>query len=344
MIGKCGHNCSLCPWSRTRHERLQPGEWDSFFEEVKKYVGYSVTKNPCHGCQTPDNKLSRDVGVHNFVRGCPARKCAQLNQVRNCAYCSEYPCHEIEIMNEEITRESVAARIGEEVPDCAYQAYIEIFQGMAQLDPIRETLALEEIVQARFVERKTPKTVGFPGGVSIGKNRMVAFRTLHKMLTGIARSSFGLKDIETYAVGERLKKRRKSVQRFLWIVGRYGTIREEESDLLLNSLLYSELKKTAKELPSSESGIIGLLKIVKRHGVRGEIIPLIDNWKTPTGYLRDRAGNKPGWQIRVWLTKAAGDFEGLKALNDYAKLLTDEYGRRAFGRFCEANMSVIESA
>jgi hypothetical protein len=341
MIGKCGHNCALCPWSRIRQDKLQPGEWDAFSEEAKKYVGYSVTRNPCHGCQTPDEKLSKDVGVHNFVRGCMARKCAQHNEVKNCAYCSAYPCHQIEIMNDEITRESVAKRIGEEVPDVAYEAYIKVFQGMAQLDPTRAGLSPADIVKMKSVESKTPKVVDFPDEVDVEVEQTEAFRVLHNMLARIARSPLGLRDIETYAVSERLKKRRKAIQRFLWVIGSHGTLREEEEDLFLDSLRYSGLKKSAKELPSSESAINGHLAMLNPHGIRGEIMPLVDNWKTPTGYLRDKVGNKPGWLIRVWLVKAAGGFEGLKALVDYATRLADEHGRQAFRKFGEADMSVI---
>ncbi|MHA1960262.1 MAG: DUF3795 domain-containing protein [Candidatus Thorarchaeota archaeon] len=341
MIGKCGHNCGLCPWSRIRQKQVPPDEWDTFFEDVKKYVGYSVTKNPCHGCQTPDDKLARDVGVHNFVRGCLARKCAQHNEVKNCASCSGYPCHQIELMNGETTRESVAARIGEEVPDSAYEAYIKVYQGMAQLDPIREGLSPDDIVQMKTVESKTPKIVDFPDQVRLDKKQREAFRALHKMLATIARSHLGLTDIGTFAASERLKKRRKAVQRFLWVIGLHGTMREEEEDLFLDSLRYSELKKSTKELPSSESGIKGLLELLKPHGIRGEIMPLVENWKTPTGYLRDTVGNKPGWQIRIWFIKEAGRFEGLTALGDFAARLADEHGRQAFRKFGEANMSVL---
>ncbi|MFW9811679.1 MAG: hypothetical protein ACFFF9_04420 [Candidatus Thorarchaeota archaeon] len=79
VISKCGNICSSCPWRVWSRRGFTEEKWGSFFQDVKKYVGFSPPKNPCHGCQTPNEKLSKDVGVHNFLRGCSAQKWNWVN-------------------------------------------------------------------------------------------------------------------------------------------------------------------------------------------------------------------------------------------------------------------------
>ena len=81
VISKCGNLCSSCPWGIWIRKNQTDEEWDTYAADVKKYLGFSPAKNPCHGCQTPNEKLSKDVGVHNFLRGCSARKCAFHNEI-----------------------------------------------------------------------------------------------------------------------------------------------------------------------------------------------------------------------------------------------------------------------
>ena len=142
VYSKCGNMCSSCPWGVWIRRNQSPEEWKSFAEDVKKYAGYSPTKNPCHGCQTPTENLSKDVGFHNFLRGCSARKCAFHNDFRNCAYCSRYPCDKIKSLNVTINREAAEQRIGEPIPEDKYLAFVRIFEGMKNLDKVPEVGAL----------------------------------------------------------------------------------------------------------------------------------------------------------------------------------------------------------
>ena len=187
VFSKCGNVCSSCPWGVWSRREITEESWDSFFQDVKKYVGYSPTKNPCHGCQTPTEKLSKDVGIHNFLRGCSARKCAFHNDFRNCAYCSRYPCDKIQLMNVANSREHAEARIGEPIPDDKYLAYVRIFEGMKNLDEIRAGLDKNQIRDVKTVERKPPRIVSFP---EVDKKHQ-KFRSLHDVLSSIISSPCG---------------------------------------------------------------------------------------------------------------------------------------------------------
>lgn len=148
-ISKCGNFCGTCPWGCYQRARISEEGWESYRDDAKKYVGFTPTAKPCMSCQTPNEKLAKDVGVHNFVRGCLARECATNNEIQNCAYCSRYPCDWIVAHIGEITRETVSERLGESVPDEAYERFIEPFQGKAHLDVIRAGLGSDDMLKRR---------------------------------------------------------------------------------------------------------------------------------------------------------------------------------------------------
>ena len=181
VISKCGNMCSSCPWGVWVRRNQSEEEWESFAEDVKKYVGYSPTKNPCHGCQTPTENLSKDVGVHNFLRGCSARKCAFYNEIRNCAHCSRYPCDKIESLNLSNSRKDAEERIGEPIPEDMYLAFVRIFEGMKNLDEIRSGLSSDQIQEVKTVQQKIPKVVPFPDV----KKKYAMYKPLHDALTNI---------------------------------------------------------------------------------------------------------------------------------------------------------------
>ena len=204
VISKCGNMCSSCPWGVWIRRNQTPEEWDAFAEDVKKYVGYSPVKNPCHGCQTPNEKLAKDVGVHNFLRGCSARKCAFHNNIRNCAHCSRYPCDKIKTLNISNSRKHAEQRLGGPMPNEKYMAFVRIFEGQKTLDEIRKDLSQGHIQEVKTVEEKDPKIVTFP---DVKKIHM-KYRQLHDSLSKIITSELGLTDTDTIAVQDMLEKQR----------------------------------------------------------------------------------------------------------------------------------------
>ena len=90
MIAFCGIGCSDCPtflatqknddkmreetakkWSEMFHADIKPGDIN------------------CDGCTSQSTRLFSYCGM------CEIRKCGKEKQVKNCAYCDEYPCEKL---------------------------------------------------------------------------------------------------------------------------------------------------------------------------------------------------------------------------------------------------------
>jgi len=90
MIAYCGLGCSDCPtfiatqknddkmreetakkWSEMFHQDIKPGDIN------------------CDGCTSQSSKL------FNYCGMCEIRKCGKEKNVKNCAYCDEYPCEKL---------------------------------------------------------------------------------------------------------------------------------------------------------------------------------------------------------------------------------------------------------
>jgi hypothetical protein len=90
MIAICGLGCSECPafiatqknddkmreetakkWSEMFHQDIKPGDIN------------------CDGCVSQSSRL------FNYCAICEIRKCGKEKNVKNCAYCDEYPCEKL---------------------------------------------------------------------------------------------------------------------------------------------------------------------------------------------------------------------------------------------------------
>lgn len=87
MIGYCGIICSECPvLVATRKnddiERKQVAE--TFTKQYgKEYKPQDIN---CDGC------ISDGLRIFSYCNVCEIRKCGREKKVKNCAYCSDYPC------------------------------------------------------------------------------------------------------------------------------------------------------------------------------------------------------------------------------------------------------------
>lgn len=337
LVSKCGNFCGRCPWSKYTRESMTPEEWESFRLGVKKYVGYNIEDlKPCHGCQTPTEDLTRDVGVHNFIRGCVIRKCAQNNDVETCAQCSRFPCQELKNRGSSFTRDKVEERLGEPVPEDAYQLYIEPFQGLDHLRKMRSKLKESAIVEMKPVTLSKKRIVGFPSTL-----QDESLKSLHSLLDEVSDFPLKFEDADTFAFNEQLKKKRKGIHRMLWTLGLHGAIEKEE--VILNSADYFNDKKS--EAPGTETRMREYLTYLKDYGLDGELEPLVeDQWKLPSDYLRGtvRGGEAPVWQIRFKIDSRIGGVSTMKALKTYVMELLSRYGNRGFARFTRADMRMFE--
>ena len=92
MIATCGLGCSECPafiatqknddkmreetakkWSEMFHQDIKPGDIN------------------CDGCVSQSSRL------FNYCAICEIRKCGKEKNVKNCAYCDEYPCEKLSV-------------------------------------------------------------------------------------------------------------------------------------------------------------------------------------------------------------------------------------------------------
>ncbi|MHA3963783.1 MAG: DUF3795 domain-containing protein [Candidatus Thorarchaeota archaeon SMTZ1-45] len=344
VISKCGNICSSCPWGVWIRKNQSPDEWESFVRDVKKYLGYTPTKNPCHGCQTPTENLAKDVGVHNFLRGCSARKCAFHNNFKNCAYCSIYPCDKIKVMNLNNSRKDVEQRIGEPLPDDKYLAYVHIFEGKKTLDKIRSGLQPDQIHAVKKIDLKPPSIVPFPEVKMTTKTS--SYKSLHDILSRIITSDLGLINTDTLAVQDLLTSRRRVLLKLLWIVAKHGIV--EGSRLSTDSITINKQKKGTSGFPTTESGWRRWVEILEQVGIKGdmELAPLDkDELISPIGWLRDRisGSNNPAWYLKIALDEAYGGSNVLKDLVSYVELLDGEFSTRAFTKFSRADMSFLKA-
>jgi hypothetical protein len=340
--GKCGHICSECPWGIWSRKKLTPDDWNSFAEDVKKHLGYTPAKNPCHGCQTPNEELSKNVGVHNFLRGCSARSCAFYNEFQNCAYCSRYPCDKIEAMNLENDRTAVEARLGFTLPEEKYQAYVRVFEGKKSLDRIRANLKPSEILKAKVIESKLPNIVPFPSG-KLGKKE-IQFKELHEKLSEITSSTFGIRNNDVVSGQEMMETRREIALRTLWIAARYGSI--QGGKLVVDSILINTHKKGTSGFPTTESAWKRWFSILRGIGINCEIEFADideDRRKSPIGWLRERipGTEDPAWFLKMSFDESLESSSFLKVLKGYADALEEKFGNRAFGNFKKVDMRFV---
>jgi hypothetical protein len=90
MIAFCGLACSGCPTfiatqkndDKMREETAK--KWSEMFRADIKPADIN-----CDGCTSKSTKL------FNYCNQCEIRKCAGEKGVKNCAYCSEYPCEKL---------------------------------------------------------------------------------------------------------------------------------------------------------------------------------------------------------------------------------------------------------
>jgi hypothetical protein len=341
VISKCGNICSSCPWGVWVRKNQTDDEWATYVEDVKNYVGFTPTKNPCHGCQTPTENLAKDVGVHNFLRGCSARNCAFHNEIRNCAYCSRYPCDKIKALNAIDRRRNAEQRIGESISDEKYLAYFRIFEGKKTLDEIREGFRPEEIKEAKTVEPKKTKVVEFP---EVGQ-KYTNYRSLYNILSSILNSKLGLSDIDTLAVQEMLEKRQSILFRLLWILANYGAF--DGKSLSVDAITIGAQKKGTSGFPTTEGAWSHWLEVLSKISIHSEMkFADIDKAQltSPIGWLRDRIpkSNDPAWHLEISLDKTLGGTSTLEMLKTYARILDEKYGERAFAMFTKADMRFLK--
>jgi hypothetical protein len=323
LFSKCGCNCGRCPSYKGNLQTDEDRQRCS--DGWHKYLGFRLSPGKlrlCDGCQTPDDE--------NPVRyqNCYVRRCAVRNGVETCAHCSGYPCEDVpKVSLSTDARERTAARLGTPIPEEDYLAFIEPYEGLKHLDEIRASLAPEDIVEMARVSVK-PRIVDFPDDLPFSKEETSAFEAIHRLLATV-----GCADGVSYARQAALKKRRRHLLKILWAFGLFGESKEEDgSHLVMDSETY-----LAQKIHSGYSRMEDYFRVLEEYGVHCEHVPLTEEgWLTPGGALR-----KGGWFIKMSFDDDAGGVSALEALQSYAARLDENYGKRAFRYFSQADMRVL---
>ena len=90
MVGYCGIICSACPVSIAT-QKDDDAERKRVAEIFTKQYGkeYKPEDVNCDCC------ISDSPRIFSYCNICEIRKCGMEKKVKNCAYCSEYPCEKL---------------------------------------------------------------------------------------------------------------------------------------------------------------------------------------------------------------------------------------------------------
>ncbi len=90
MVGYCGIICSDCP-VLIATQKDDDEERKRVAEIFTRQYGkeYKPEDINCDGC------ISDGPRIFSYCNVCEIRKCGREKKVKNCAYCSEYPCEKL---------------------------------------------------------------------------------------------------------------------------------------------------------------------------------------------------------------------------------------------------------
>ncbi len=307
-------------------------------KEAKAVLGYSPTEKPCLLCLTPDEKISKKDATHwhaRFRKGCQVRQCVVNMGIKNCAYCSRFPCDFEQAHGGTWTREAYEKIHGRPMTEEEYHRYIEPFEALNRLQRISAELDSDEIVEAPTLPFLKPDVMDFPD--SLTEPQASDFKQLHTVLKTLIETTLSGVDADLAIQQQRLKNRVKYLFRFLLIFAIHGNLKEA------NGLALVVDPATYKGNRGSETGLMSLSTLenvifpnLAKKGIKAEIVKLAKDWKVPTGYLRIR-----GWEMKLSFTKKAGGEASLKALQAYGKALEKKHGKQAFRNFSKVDMTVL---
>lgn len=339
LVAKCGIDCGVCPWGPYPRKGMTAEEFERFRINAKRVLGYMPIKTPCLTCQTPDSKIPKGSKLPN--RKCLIRQCVDKTGVANCAYCSRFPCDTVKATGGVWNRETIEEKLGAPISEEEYHAFVEPFEGISRLEAIRASLRPDEIVEPARVLTSETRVADFPENLTFSKEQTASSKAVHKLLATIKRSSLGLRDTDTFAQQHRLEDRRAHILRFLWILGRYGEfVKEKSPHLVVDATTYEANRGSEKTLAIWSFVKDTVFKIISEFGVCCELVALKgvkkEDLATGTGYLRSR-----GWVVEMSFEETIGGSSALKALQSYTRRLDEEYGKKAFQHFSDADMRVL---
>jgi len=338
LIAKCGANCNRCPSYKKNLVTAQDRQRCS--DGWHKYLGFRLSPEKllcCDGCLVANEMKP----VRYYRSGCRIRKCAERNSAQTCAHCSEFPCEDVRRMWTGYTKKAVAARLGiqaSEIPEEDHLAFIEPYEGMKHLKAVRASLNPSDIVKNRKVAPIRARIVDFPEYLRMRDGDIASFKNVHGILRNVLTAP-----AKTYARQEFLKNRRRHILGFLWLMGHYGDLREEDGGwLVLDGARHGSRPQcrwlVIKRDNSLHTAVRQGSDLLRDRGI---------DWKY------EPSGSR--WLLKLTFNKKAGGLASLKALTTYTLALAKEYGEpvyagnsrlkgEAFVLFSKADMRILEAA
>jgi len=232
-IAKCGCDCKNCPTYKeniiTDEDRLNCSKgWNKYLniklspEKIRK----------CNGCSIPNNE--RKV----YYLNCKVRKCAMVNEIKNCAYCTGFPCYELleaHSLQKIQSAEEFISTSGKEISEEDFNLYIEPYLGLKHLNDIRQTLLKKEIIDFKKFLVKN-KFASF----SASKDYPKELEIIYNLLKNICNEN----NI-SYSKLQTLQHKRKQLLKLLWIFILYGDYNNNSKILSISSKSFLKHKITA---------------------------------------------------------------------------------------------------
>lgn len=344
-VGKCGADCTNCPWSKTVQDPMTKEQYEEYCTGCKNTLGYAPTPNGsfqnCVGCQIPEEEWP--MGTRIPLKNCSIRLCVMRTGIENCAYCSRFPCAYIADRADEWSKENIEKKLGKTVSEEDFNTYVLPFERFSRLKKIHATLTPNHIVEVKTVPPIKMKITEFPDNLELSQENITSLRQLHQLLTTMTKSTLKMKDTDVYAQQERLIKRVKHLQRFLWIIGTFAEKDEKSESLFIDAKSYIKNRRSESSLGDHSFFEKFVIKIFQEFGVIIELIPLTKEtigkkgWITPTGALRDR-----NWQMKISFSDEIGGIKTQDALLDFCNILNGKYGKKSFAFFVKADMRVFK--
>jgi len=319
-VAKCGCDCPHCP---TYKENIRTPEgrkkcsagWNT-------YLGIKLSPEKlraCAGCSLPDAERK------TYYLNCAVRKCALINGVAHCAYCTGFPCEElmnVHSLQKINSREAFVGKTGKEISAEDYARFVEPHTGLDRLNKIRLTLNEKEITDYKRFSTKT----NFASS-DVVKDPPPGLKIIHSLLTTV----FVESDI-SYARLQTLNSKREKILKILWTMGLYGSLEKDHNRLVLDAGTFLSHK-----IPGTYPKFLALFAELTHRDLHFEIVPLADTgWLTPSGALR-----KEGWKIGLAFGKSLKGQHTLILFKEYVQKLAGKHGTGAFRVFKKADLSIM---
>ena len=237
-FSKCGMNCSICPWSMSVRQLMNENEFQEFRTRCKSVLGYSPSDNfsNCVGCQTPNEEIPATSYLP--LRNCKVRKCVQISEIENCAYCSNFPCPAVTHIAGLWTRQKLEKKRRTKFSDIDYQQIIEPFEGLRHLDEIHQKINSGDIKNPKLFDPLDNKIIPFPTQFIRYKDMMNPMKKLYDLLCRLYTNSDN-----TYAGQQSYKEFHRFTYNFLLILGKYGVFKPNQNEIFIDRDNFMREKK-----------------------------------------------------------------------------------------------------